>query len=54
MKNRNLKPSDNWKTPPEFYNKLNDEFSFNFDLCPYSETTPILDDVRAKLKELEE
>ncbi len=41
MKDRNLKHSDNWKTPPEFYNKLNDEFNFDFDPCPYSETEPI-------------
>lgn len=34
MKNRNLNHSDDWGTPPEFYNKLNDEFDFNFDPCP--------------------
>ena len=34
MKNRNLKHSDNWATPKEFFNKLNDEFAFNFDPCP--------------------
>jgi len=37
MKNRNLQNGDNWKTPPEFYDKLNNEFNFNFDPCPYSE-----------------
>ena len=25
---------DNWKTPVDVYNKLNDEFNFNFDPCP--------------------
>jgi phage N-6-adenine-methyltransferase len=25
---------DNWKTPDDIYNKLNDEFNFNFDPCP--------------------
>ena len=25
---------DNWKTPIDFYNKLNDEFKFDFDPCP--------------------
>jgi phage N-6-adenine-methyltransferase len=25
---------DNWKTPKLFYDKLNEEFSFNFDPCP--------------------
>lgn len=24
-----------WITPPELYNKLNDEFHFDFDPCPY-------------------
>jgi len=26
--------SDKWGTPPEIYNKLNEEFKFNFDPCP--------------------
>ncbi len=43
MKNRNLVSSDNWKTPPELYKKLNDEFQFDFDPCPYSEGEPIFD-----------
>ena len=34
MKNRNLKHSDNWATPKEFYDKLNVEFLFDFDPCP--------------------
>lgn len=34
MKNRNLKHSDNWKTPDEFYHSLNTEFGFDFDPCP--------------------
>jgi len=34
MKNRNLKNSDNWETPKEFFNKLNQEFNFDFDPCP--------------------
>ena len=37
MKNRNLNHSDNWSTPKEFYNKLNDEFNFDFDPCPLNE-----------------
>ena len=43
MKNRNINHSDNWKTPPEFYNSLNDEFDFDFDPCPYSEGEPLFD-----------
>ena len=34
MKNRNLDNIDDWATPPEFYNKLNEEFNFDFDPCP--------------------
>ena len=26
--------TDKWKTPPEIYNKLNEEFKFDFDPCP--------------------
>lgn len=37
MKNRNLKVDDNWITPDWFYSKLNEEFRFDFDPCPYSE-----------------
>lgn len=36
MKNRNLDHSDNWATPDYFYNKLNEEFGFDFDPCPYN------------------
>jgi phage N-6-adenine-methyltransferase len=35
MKNRNLDNIDDWATPKEFYNKLNEEFNFDFDPCPY-------------------
>ena len=35
MKNRNLIHNDSWKTPKEFYDKLDNEFNFNFDPCPY-------------------
>lgn len=37
MKNRNLDHSNNWATPKELYNKLNDEFNFDFDPCPLNE-----------------
>jgi len=36
MKNRNLDHSDNWATPTYFYDKLDDEFNFDFDPCPYN------------------
>ncbi len=35
MKNRNLEHKDDWATPDEFYNKLNEEFNFDFDPCPF-------------------
>ena len=34
MKNRNLKAGDDWETPKELYNELNNEFNFTFDPCP--------------------
>lgn len=41
MRNR-LVQHDNWKTPDEIYNKLNEEFRFDFDPCPLNlgEITP--------------
>jgi hypothetical protein len=41
MKNRNLDADDNWATPVEFYNSLNDEFNFDFDPCPYNPNVEI-------------
>ena len=35
MKNRNLNHKDDWATPKYFYDKLNKEFDFSFDPCPY-------------------
>lgn len=42
MKNRNLEHSDNWATPTDLYDKLNNEFNFDFDPCPLNtgEITP--------------
>ena len=42
MKNRNLKHSDNWETPKDLYDKLDNEFGFDFDPCPinFGEITP--------------
>jgi site-specific DNA-methyltransferase (adenine-specific) len=37
MKNIHINNDDNYATPPEFYNKLNKEFNFDFDPCPYNE-----------------
>jgi len=35
MKNRNLDHKDDWGTPNDFYEKLNKEFNFDFDPCPF-------------------
>tara|TARA_R100001510_G_scaffold50436_1_gene49451 strand:+ start:237 stop:647 length:411 start_codon:yes stop_codon:yes gene_type:complete len=34
MKNRNLDHSDHWATPKDLYDKLHDEFDFDYDPCP--------------------
>lgn len=39
MKNRNLKNSDDWATPQDFLDTLNQEFNFNFDPCPMNHNT---------------
>ena len=38
MKNRNLDHKDDWATPHYFYEKLNQEFNFDFDPCPLFST----------------
>jgi len=35
MKDRNLNHKDDRKTPKELYNRLAEEFWFDFDPCPY-------------------
>ena len=34
VKIRNLDRKDHWATPKDFYDKLNEEFCFDFDPCP--------------------
>lgn len=43
MKNRNLEHKDDWATPKEFYNVLNDEFNFTFDPCPFQHDITLWD-----------
>lgn len=38
MKNRNIKHSDEWATPKEFYDTLDTEFHFDHDPCPLKGT----------------
>ena len=43
MKNRNQNHSDDWMTPPYFYNELNAEFDFDFDPCPFQHDVTLWD-----------
>lgn len=38
MKNRNIISGDDWATPKNLYDKLNEEFNFDFDPCPLHST----------------
>lgn len=37
MKNIHINNDDNYATPPEVYNELNEKFNFDFDPCPYND-----------------
>ena len=37
MKKIHINNDDNYATPPSFYEKLNKEYQFDFDPCPYCE-----------------
>src|SRR3990172_7139002 len=43
MKNRNLDNHDNWATPPDFFDKLNKKYHFNFDPCPWDHDLDLWD-----------
>ena len=43
MKNRNIEHKDDWKTPIDLYEKLNNEFNFDFDPCPYQNDINVFD-----------
>lgn len=43
MKNRNLDHKDDWATPNDFYERLNKEFDFNFDPCPFKHDLSLWD-----------
>ena len=51
MKNRNLVHSDNWETPKELYDQLNQEFNFNFDPCPINHNTDNWNGLEVEWKE---
>lgn len=35
MKAKKPRQPNDWKTPDDFYNKLNERFAFDFDPCPF-------------------
>lgn len=41
MKNRNIEHKDDWKTPKGLYDKLDQEFNFDFDPCPLNHNTEL-------------
>lgn len=51
MKNRNLQHKDDWITPKYFYDKINKEFDFNFDPCPYQHDLNEWDGLQIEWKE---
>jgi len=51
MKNRNLNHKDDWATPIDFYQKLNQEFNFDFDPCPLNHNTELWDGLKVDWKE---
>lgn len=51
MKTRNLDHSNNWATPKEFYEKLNEEFNFNFDPCPLNHDLNLWNGLEIEWKE---
>jgi site-specific DNA-methyltransferase (adenine-specific) len=50
MKNRNLKHSDNWETPEDLYQELNNEFGFDFDPCPINHDLSLWDGLKIDWK----
>ena len=48
MKKIHINNDDNYATPPSFFKKLNEEFEFDFDPCPYSDTEPLFDGLKVE------
>jgi len=46
MKKIHINNDDNYATPPEFYDKLNKQYNFDFDPCPYNEGEIINDGLK--------
>lgn len=43
MRKIHINNDDNYATPPELYNELNERFNFDFDPCPYNEGEILVD-----------
>jgi len=46
MSKIHINNDDNYATPPEFYDKLNRRFNFDFDPCPYNENEIVNDGLK--------
>ncbi len=46
MNKIHINNDDNYATPPDFFNKLNERFNFDFDPCPYNENEIINDGLK--------
>ena len=46
--NKANKPTqpDDWRTPKDFYNKLNERFDFDFDPCPFQHDIKLWDGLK--------
>ena len=51
MKKKTASACDNWQTPKYLYDKLDSEFHFDFDPCPYSEGEPLFDGLACEWKQ---
>jgi len=43
MRKIHINNDDNYATPPELYNQLNEKYRFDFDPCPYNEGEILVD-----------
>ena len=48
MRKIHVNNDDNYATPPELYNELDNRFNFDFDPCPYNEGEIINDGLEAE------
>lgn len=51
MKNRNINHKYDWMTPPEVLSKLDIQYKFQFDPCPYKHNVNIWDGLNIEWQE---